>query len=107
MLMYITRTIDGLHSDNYAYKKNIYLAKYLLKHVEFLVDRFHVKGHTNKNFELKRLPTVFCVRGECLSGMDVHVTIQTAWVCRSDFWCSVNFSSSMWLVIKDINDVTM
>ena len=27
-------------------KKNIYLAKYLLKHVEFLVDRFHVKGHT-------------------------------------------------------------
>ena len=27
-------------------KKGIYLSKYLLKHARFLVDRFHVKGHT-------------------------------------------------------------
>ena len=29
-------------------KKDIYSAKYLLKHTKFLVDRFHVKGHTEK-----------------------------------------------------------
>lgn len=27
-------------------KKGIYLAKYLLKNTKFLVDRFHIKGHT-------------------------------------------------------------
>ena len=29
-------------------KKDIYLAKYLLKHTRFLVDRFYIKGHTEK-----------------------------------------------------------
>ena len=29
-------------------KKDIYLAKYLLKNTKFLVDRFHVKGHTEQ-----------------------------------------------------------
>ena len=29
-------------------KKGISLSKYLLKHTKFLVDRFHVKGHTER-----------------------------------------------------------